>query len=265
MNRPSMGIPLPREHGSWVMMGVSFLAGAVTAGRNPVGLVLFLLTVFVFFSIRRPLGLLVRAHGDAERRHLLKWSLIFGAVGTLTGLSLLLVYQLWLLVPLGIVTLVLLGFDVYRTVRTPRPTLASEVAGVTGLALVAPGAYYVATGAMDAVALGLGLGAALHFISSVFFIQMKFLWVKAPPASPTEVWATGPGIVLYQLVLIPIGLVLIQAGLLAPAAWTALIPANARSLVEVIRRKRETDFKRLGWRETGYSLIFLVLLISAYR
>lgn len=269
-------MPLPREHGSWVMLFVAFLAGAITGGWSW-ALPPYLVAALALFTVRRPLAALVRgtaapagagpargADPAAERRRTLGWVARFGAAGGIAGLILLAVFRLWPLIPLGAAAAALLGVDLRRAARTAKPTFASEVAGAVGIALVAPGAYGASTGRVDGVALALWLACALHFVSGVFHVRMRVRWVKRPPHGGAERWATARENVLYQAAMLALGLFLARRGTLPPLGWLALLPAFARGVLGAALGRRETNFKRLGWLEAAYSLAFLALLLRTY-
>ncbi len=255
-------MPLPKEHGSWVMLLVAFLAGAVTGGWSP-SLLLYLTAAVALFTVRRPLAILVRgtAPTPEERRRALGWVARLAAVGTAAAAILLARYHLWLLVPLGLAAAALVGFDLYRAARTARPTFASEVAGAVGIALAAPGAHYASAGRLDGTALALGLACALHFVSGVFFVRMRVRWVKRPPVTGRERWATVRENVFYQIAMLLAAVMLSARGVLVPWGWLPLTPAFARGILGAALGRRETNFKRVGWLETAYSLAFLALLI----
>lgn len=258
-------MPLPREHGSWVMLSVAFLAGAGLGGWSW-ALPPYLLAALALFTVRRPLAALVRGAAPAaeERRRALGWVARFGAAGSLAGLVLLAAFHLWLMIPLGAAAAALLGVDLLRATRTARPTFVSEVAGAVGIALVAPGAYYAATGRLDGAAPALWIACALHFVSGVFHIRMRVRWVKLPPRGAAERWATARENVLYQAGMLAAGAALARLGLLPPLGWLALLPAFARGVLGAALGRRETNFKRLGWLEAAYAVAFLALLLLTF-
>ncbi len=263
-SRRASALPLPKEHGSWVMLAVAFLAGAGAAGRLTPALLLYLVAFLAIFILRRPASLLLRGGPGAstpeERRLLARWLVALAIAGGAAALGLL-ALGLWLMIPLGIAALALLAVDLRRAVRTARPTLASELAGAAGIALGAPGSYYAASGALDGTAFALWLLSALYFASGVFYIRMKARWVKEPPSSPAARWASGRDTVLYHAAALAVAAAASAAGYAPPLAWVSLLPVTARRLYATARGQRETDFRRLGYVETAHSLVFLALLL----
>lgn len=268
--RRAAQLPLPKEHGSWVMLGVAFLLGAGAAARTgsvapqgPLQLLLYLAAFAAIFILRRPAALLLRGGPGAstpeERRLLARW-LAALALAAAAAAAALVALGLSLMVPLGAAALALLAVDLRRAQRTARPTLASELAGAAGIALGAPGAYYAAGGALDRTAFALWLLAALYFASGVFYVRMKARWVKEPPSSPAARWATGRDNVLYHLAALAVAAAASAAGYAPPLAWLSLLPVTVRRLYATARGGRETDFRRLGWLETAHSLLFLALI-----
>lgn len=258
--------PLPKEHGSWVMFFIALLAGVLVGGRLHPALPFYLVSALSLFLIRRPLEILVRpqAAQPAERLAAAIWWKRFAATGALGGAALL-AFGLWQMIPLGLATMALLGVNLYRARQIARQTLASELAGAVGLALVAAGAYYATRGRLDAAALGTFLASGLYFVSGVFHVNMRIRWLKRPPLTAADRWATGWDGIVYHLVMMAAALALSRGGALPPYGWVALVPIAWRGLQAAALGRRETDFKRLGWIETTYALIFLALLVLSYR
>ncbi len=259
--------PLPKEHGSWVMFLVAFLAGAIAAGRPGVPVLLFLTAALAVFVIRRPLAMRIRGEprDPAGRAAVARWTAIFAAVGLAAGVPLLAVYRLWWLVPLGFAAAALLGVDLVRSARTARQTFWSELAGATGIPLVAAGAYYAATGALDRTAFALWAGLSLYYVSSLFNVGMKMRWVKHPPVDWRTRWETGWDNVVYAVFMPAAAVALAGVGLLPRYAWAALVPMAAIRFYTTAAGGRDTDFRRLGRNESIYSAVFLALFLTLLR
>lgn len=259
--------PLPREHGAWVMFFTAYLAGAGAGGRLTVPLALFLPAALAVFAIRRPAAMSLRGEPQhpSGRAAVAHWIAIYAAIGLAAGLLSLAVYRLWWLAAIGLGGAALLGVDLVRSRRTPRQTLWSELAGASGIPLVAVGAYYSAAGSLDRTAFALWVILALHFVSDVFYVRMKVRWVKRPPFNRRVRWATGWDNVLFQVFMLAAAVWLAGLGLIPRYAWAALAPTAIRRLYATATHRRDTDFRRQGYHETALAALFLVLLLLSLR
>ncbi len=256
--------PLPREHGSWFMLLVPCAAGLVAAdGVNLPGL-LFALVATAFFLARQPLLLLIRK-GQQPR---LSWRFWLGTWAAVSGFGLamlLLVYRRLPLLSISLVGLALLVYEVWRWRRSPRPDLGTELLAAVGMASSAPGAYVAVRGLFDQGAAVVWALSALYFLAAVFYINLMLAWLKRNPQSQRDRWHLGLPTIRAHVAALAAGLVLTLAGwapLLAPLAF---LPALAKTLWQVPFGGRETSFKRLGLIEAAHSLVFLALLLIAYR
>lgn len=247
---------LPQEHGSWIMFSISSLAALLAAGRGWGWGMLAVGAALSFFVSRRPLALYLRS-GD---RRLLAWGL--GLLGSGGALALpLLLGGRWLVILLGMVGSGLLSLDLWRSTMTARPTAWSEAAGVTGLALVSLLVYYSAIGKVDEKALTLFFACLLHYLSAVSFVRTKASWVAIPAADPAARVRKGWPNLLAQAAILGSAWGLDRLGIMLPGSWVALVPAFARGFGGGLFGKRERNFALVGLKETGYSLLFLTLLL----
>ena len=63
---PRRGIPLPREHGAWVMLYAPLLTGLVVYNIHPLMCLLLIAMATAVFFAQNALGLLLRERGDAQ-------------------------------------------------------------------------------------------------------------------------------------------------------------------------------------------------------
>ncbi len=225
-------------------------------GSSAPAAVAFLVAGLAFFSLRRPLAALLRPEPRLSGDLAASWALGEAAVSLGAG-ALLLAYGRWYVIPLGLAAGALLGVDLLRAARSPRPTFLSETAGALGLSLVAPGAFHALTGTMPQEALAPALFLALHFLSGVFYVRMKARWLRRPPLTAAARLATAGDTAAYQVVALAAAVAASRAGALPALGWLALVPAVARGLAGSLWGRRETDFKRLGWREALYTALAL--------
>jgi hypothetical protein len=223
-----------------------------------------------FFLVRYPLALLVktRNRSNANRAHLWYWTLIYGGITALCGIWLVFVQQLWLLLPLGVLGGLLLVFHLWLVARRQEMSVIGELAGIFGLALGAPMAYYTAGGQMDRTALMLWLVNALYFGGTVFYIKLK---VRQQPRQPapsqlSERLAKAKACLGYQTVALTILLLLVTLRLAPLLTPLALIPATVKVLWGAghWQDKKTLSLMRLGLIEIFHSLAFTVLIVMAF-
>ena len=103
---PHLKPPIPKEHGSWAMFMVPLLLGFIIASTWQWSSLVLIVAALGFFLVRYPLALLVKTRNrkrtNSDKAHLWRWTLIYGGLTVLSGAWLVLVRQLWWLIPLGI-------------------------------------------------------------------------------------------------------------------------------------------------------------------
>src|SRR5664280_1251538 len=154
---------VPREHGAWGMLLVPLATGAVAALRSGVNggaLALFIVAAMSLFWLRTPveswLGTsAIKAQTKDERAFVLK---AIAGIGVLAAVSI--AALLWSVQFRGLLTIgVVAGFafavqaGVKKLGRKAR--MPAQIIGAVGLTSTAAGAYYVATGKLDHIAVAL--------------------------------------------------------------------------------------------------------------
>jgi hypothetical protein len=147
-------------------------------------------------------------------------------------------------------------------------SVGGELAGIFGLALGAPMAYYVASGQLDSTAAALWLVNALYFGGTVFYIKLK---VRQQPRLPApdraaERLVKAKACLAYHSVVLTIMVALAAlrwAPLLVPLAF---VPVT----IKVVRGawhwqdKKSLSLTRLGVTEIFHALAFAGLVIIAF-
>jgi len=172
-------------------------------------------------------------------------------------------------VPLGIWGGGLLLFHLWLVARRQEMSVIGELAGILGLAMGAPMAYYVTRGQLNGVAAVLGLVNTLYFGGTVFYIKLK---VRRQPRQPapthlSERLVKARACLTYQtiaLTLIILIVTLRQAPLLTPLA---LVPATVKILWGAWhwQDKESLSLPRLGVIEIFHAVGFTVLVVVAFR
>ena len=262
--------PLPKDHGSWVMFAVPLLLGLVIAPAWSWPVLLLIVAALGFFLIRYPLALLVktRKRPNADRPYLWQWTFIYGAITILNGVWLVFVYRLWWVGLMGLWGSLLLLFHLWLVSRRQEMSVIGELAGIFGLTLGAPMAYYTASGQLNGAVAVLWMVNVLYFGGTVFYIKLK---VRQQPRQPapahlSERLIKAKACLAYQtvaLTLLILMVTLYQVPLLIPLA---LAPATLKMLWGAWQwqDKKSLSLARLGVIEIFHALAFTVLVAVAF-
>jgi YwiC-like protein len=151
-------LKLPKEHGAWVMLYVPFVLGVAVAGHVYWPVILLLLSTTAMFISRESLLVCwqARARGrdttDAGRTLLL-----YLALAAAFGLPLIFAFELFWLVPLGLIGAALLLINGKQATQMEERTMTGEIMAIGGLTMTAPAAYYAASGRWEMTAFWLWL------------------------------------------------------------------------------------------------------------
>lgn len=266
----SLKPPIPKEHGSWAMLIVPLLLGLVIASTWHSRAIVLLVAAVGFFLARFPLATLVKTRWrrNTGRAYLWQWTAIYGGITALSGGWLVLVHGLWWLVPLGLLGGLLVLFHLWLVARRQEMSVAGELAGIFGLAMGAPMAYYAAAGRLDGSAAALWLINALYFGGTVFYIKLK---VRQQPRLPApdhvgERLIKAKACLAYQTVALTIIILLVsfrQAPALTPLAF---VPVTIKVLLGAgqWQDKKSLSLVRLGVTEIFHAIAFAGLVIFAF-
>ncbi|MDI3317081.1 MAG: YwiC-like family protein [Bacillota bacterium] len=250
--------PLPREHGSWVMLVLpaslpllALRAWAPAAGWT-------LLAMVALFLGREPLR--QRLRGAAATWTVavpLAGAAVAGAAALLRSHSLALAG--WALLAAAVLAAEL-AFSRVRRI-TPRRALFRELAGVAGLTAGAP-ALAAALGRPPAFQLGLWLLALMPFGLGTLHVDRFVTWRRehTPEAERRRsafllLAAAAGGAVLLSLVLTALEPITGVPGR-AALAWA---PELLHLASTARRPEARADFKRIGLEETASGILWLIL------
>ena len=261
---------IPKEHGSWAMLIVPLLLGLIVAPMWHGRALILLVAALGFFLVRYPLALLVKKRKRAgDKAYLWRWAIIYSSLTALSGGWLLFGQGLWGLAPLGLAGVLTLGFHLWLVSRRQEMGVVGELAGIIGLALGAPMAYYTATGQLDLTAGLLWVINALYFGGTVFYIKLK---VRQQPRLPapdrlSERLVRAKACLTYQTIALTLIILLVtlrQAPVLAPLAF---VPATIKILHGAWRwqDKKSLSLVRLGLIEIFHALAFAGLVVVAFK
>ncbi len=270
-DKPSrMSMPLPKEHGSWAMFAVPLVIGFAVAAQWQWRSILLIAAALGLFLVRFPIDTLIktRKHPTADRPRLIRWSVIYGSIAAICGGALIAIDQLDWLVPLGLLGAALLIYHWWLVDRRKEMSARGELAGIFGLALGAPLAYYVSTGALNSVAASLWIVNALYFGGTVFYIKLK---VRQQPKEPApdrvgERLVKAKACLTYQSVVLTLVILLVAVHRLPALALLAFVPMTLKVLIGATRwqDRKSLSLPRLGVIEMLHSVLFAVLIIAVF-
>jgi len=240
---------------------------AVHAGFNGGALTLFVVAAMSLFWLRTPvearLGTSpIKARTEEERSFVLKTIMGLGLV-TAGGISAL----LWNghnrgLLAIGAVAAIAFAAQagVKKLGRSGR--MPAQVIGALGLTSTAAGAYYVAAGQFDSIAIALWLGNWLFACNQIHFVQLR---IRASRATTLEE-KINHGLPFFagQIVLMGVLVAAIRIGLFPATATLAFLPILLRGTFWFVRGPQALDVHKLGFSELGQAVLFGVLLSATF-
>ena len=260
---------IPREHGAWGMLLVPLATGAVAAlrsGVNGSALALFILAAMSLFWLRTPveswLGTsAIKTHTSDERTSVLKVIAGMGLVAVFSTATL-----LWKGFARGLLTIGLvagLAFAIQAAVKQlgRKGRMPAQIIGAIGLTSTAAGAYYVATGKLDRMALALWLANWLFAGDQIHFVQVRIRASRA--ANLDEKMKQGLPFFCGQIGLIGVILAACRFGLFPAAMALAFLPVLLRGTMWFVRRPRPLDVHKIGFSELTQALAFGAILCAS--
>ncbi len=270
-NQPHrLSIPLPKEHGSWAMFAVPLIVGFTVAAQWPWRSLWLIAAALGLFLVRFPIDTLIktRRRPTANRARLIRWAIGYGSIAALCGGWLIVVDRLYTLIGLGLLGAALLIYHWWLVERRQEMSARGELAGIFGLALGAPLAYYVSTAVLDGTALGLWIVNALYFGGTVFYIKLK---VRQQPKEPapdrvSERLVKAKACLSYQSVVLMLVILLVAFNRLPALAVLAFVPMTVKVLLGATRwqDRKSLSLPRLGVIEMIHSALFAALIIVAF-
>jgi hypothetical protein len=261
---------IPREHGAWGMLLVPLATGAVAALRSSVNggaLALFIVAAMSLFWLRTPVESWldtspIKAQTKDERTFVLKAIAGIGVVAAVSIAALLWSVQVRGLLTIGAIAG--LAFAIQAGVKKlgRKGRMPAQIIGAVGLTSTAAGAYYVATGKLDHIAVELWLANWLFAGDQIHFVQVRIRSSRA--ANMDEKMKQGLPFFCGQVGLIGVILAACRFGLFSDAMALAFLPVLVRGTLWFVRRYRPLDVHKLGFSELTHSLIFGALLCASF-
>ena len=260
-------LPLPREHGAWMMLYTPLAVGVAATYPSPIGpLVALLLACTSAFFAQNALGLLLRGRGGDN---VIPWLVVFALGLSVSVAVLIVVYSAHQVLWFGPPAAGLFAWQAWWRSRTGRQidrSVAAELATVIVLAAAAPAAIVVAQGSWPLPAIIAWAACSLFFGSSVFYVKAL---VGAASAASTQGRCNRRQILLmYHLFIIAV--VAVASAFLDGVAVTLLVCAYVPVVVRaayglLTRPAAKLNLKRIGVAEIAYAVWFGVLASAALR
>ena len=259
----------PREHGAWGILLVPLVTGAAVGletGRGFLPLLLFTLAALALFCLRVPAEILLettplRAQSPAERRTVISYLCLFAALAAASLVLLFWKERAYGLLLLGAAAAVAFGAQAVLRKLGRDTRMSSQLVGSIGLTSTAAGAYYVATGQLDARALVLWAANWLFAANQIHYVQLRIHAARA--AGRAEKLARGWAFLLGEGAT---SLLLVTAGrfaLLPVWATLAFVPVLLRGLAWFLRPSTPLQVRRLGQSELAQAIVFGLVFVFA--
>jgi hypothetical protein len=265
-----LSLPLPKEHGSWAMFAVPLIIGFSVAAEWQWRSILLIAAALGLFLVRFPVDTLIKTRKrlNADRMRLVRWAIAYGSIAAICGGWLIVIDRLYALLGMGLIGAALLLYHWWLVEQRQEMSARGELAGIFGLALGAPLAYYVSTGILNSAALALWIVNALYFGGTVFYIKLK---VRQQPKEPapdrvSERLVKAKACLSYQSVVLTLVILLVAFHRLPALAVLAFVPMTLKVLYGATRwqDRKSLSLPRLGLIEMAHSAVFAVLIIAAF-
>lgn len=251
---------MPREHGSWAVLIAPILVGLAAAGGGPPSVAgLFCVAALGGFLLRVPLQSLFSASPAPKAA---AWAVVYAALAAAGGGPLLWLYGRWGLLGFAFPAAILTVLNIRANLARRTLSLANELSAILVLCLGAPAACYALGGGLPPEAWQAWVLCALYFIGPVFDVKAAALRHRAAAGgSWVPEWESmrRRSVAYHAAAFLAVvaGALLGLAPAVAPLAFLAVLHKTWRRALLAPGR---VDFRRLGYQEVAYSVLFTLLL-----
>ncbi len=260
----------PKEHGSWAILLVPFLIGAKIGGGFDIKTVLFLVSVLSIFLAYQPALMLAKSRlkiSSENVKDALNSLFIFAPFGIFSSIILIFYFKLYGLLLFGFIGLVAFFVQLYLARLNLDKTQGGQLFAMSMLVMTAPSAYYVCKGEFNLIMLQLYFLNLIFFGSGIVYVRMKIaaLAAKRDKFTLAEKLFIGRYNIAYHIaILLLIGALFVH-GSIGFLIFLAFLPIIVHSIMGTFMLERKVKFKRLGWIETIYSILFAIMMIIEFR
>jgi len=271
MSNPRIrALVIPREHGAWGILLVPLLTGAavgITSISGAFAVFLFAVVALSLFWLRTPVESCigagpVRVQNAAESNAVLIAITILGGVAAISLTALFWGGNRLGLLVFGAIAAVAFVAQAELKKLGRRYYMAAQIIGSIGLTASAPGAYYVATGRLDAIAAALWLANWIFAGNQVHFVQIRIHAARLTEGR--DKLRRGAAFFIGQLLMAAALLAAWRMQLLPAIAVLAFVPVLIRGFLWFAAGPQPLAVKRLGWTELAHSVSFGILLIAGF-
>jgi hypothetical protein len=261
---------IPREHGAWGILLVPLVTGAavgIHSFSDALAVLLFTLVALSLFWLRTPVESCIgagplRVQTDAEGKAVLSAMSVLGSIAAVSLTMLFLAgNRAGLLVLGGVAAVAFLAQAILKKFGR-RYYMVAQIIGSLGLTATAPGAYYVATGRLDAVALALWFANWVFAGNQVHFVQTRIHSARLVTAA--DKLRRGASFFFGQIAMSALVIVACWLRLLPFVALLAFVPVMVRGFLWFFPGEKPLAVKRLGWTELMHAISFGILLVVAF-
>jgi uncharacterized membrane protein len=269
-SQPNIRLLLPREHGTWGLLLLPLISGAIvgyvaTPSASLKAALWFLLTALSAFLIYQPLEAvlgfsLIKTRSQRQQRVAIISVIALAMIATAGVLELFHLHR-GLVVVFGLAALacfcvrLLLGSS--RPMRVPR-----QLIGALGLSSTAAGAYYAASGRIDRTSILLWLASWLFAVAQIEYVHLRIS--TAQVRSRRQKLRSSLSVCFLHLLMIATFVTAAFVGLAPPLLAVASVPSIIRLGIWLARPWRPLGIHIIGVSELLQGLLFNILLVGAF-
>lgn len=253
-----------KEHGSWAILLVPPFTALLSLREFSSVTILFLFALLSAFLIARPAeiwfqDLINKRPQSSKRKNAFFWLTAYTVSAIIFTLLLLIINGSYGLLIFGAAGIAMILISQLLQAKYGK-TIGRDLAGIAGLTLGAPTAYYVHTGMINSFAWQLWLFNLLFFASGAFYVHS--LIEQSGKQEDFRRLNLSSKFFLnlsYHIMLIIFLIIFISNNsLLTPAL--AFIPMIVHVFLSMIFVKGKANFKKIGFTLLGYSIFFGIVI-----
>ncbi len=265
-----MRIIFPKEHGSWAILLIPFLIGAKIGGRFEIKTLIFLISVLALFLAYQSMVITAKSKLQISKERLkdaITSLFIFLPVVAISSYALLFYFKLYGLLTFGIVVIIAFLIQLYLSKLHLDKKIAGQLFSMAILVITAPSTYYVQTGKFDFITLKIYLLNLIFFGSGIIYVRMKISAIAGKKDKFTfrEKIFIGKYNIAYHITILFLLIILFVKNSINFLMFTGFLPIIIHSLMGTFLLKKKVNFKKLGWTETIYSILFAVMVIIGFQ
>jgi hypothetical protein len=267
--KKSMHMPMPHEHGAWVMLYIPAILMLWKIRHAPlIPLLLIFAMITAAFIGRHTAELILRNRGSSTG---LLWTVIFGGITLGTFLTLTFGYHRYALFEVTAAVICLFILHSLLSTFSPRKrydrTVWGEWMGSAALALTAPAVQVSLTGTLNAQSWLIALYCWLFFGSGIFHVKMYLQAIRMKGEFQwRQRWIAARSNAIYHIFMIAciILLIIISTKKTEMPLFLAFAPVVLRAIYGIgTLTNNVPQFKRLGMVETIFAFWFICFLSIA--